>query len=129
MNRRTLLAMSAFAAGCGRTKSLYFGRTAPPRRQRLVMAIGAGPGTLDPGLSWDIWEPYAIRALFEGLTGYHPRTLEPIAALATHYETDPDQPQFTFYLRGHRKPRGLRLGGNRSPCRPTPSAWSDGRAI
>src|SRR4030095_16788303 len=78
MNRSTLLVMAAFAAGCGRTNSRYFGRTTPPRRQRLVMAIVAGPSTLDPGLSWDIYEPYAIRALFEGLTNYHPQTLEPV---------------------------------------------------
>ena len=52
MKRRTLLAMSAFAAGCGRTRACI-SETAPPRRQRLVMAIGAGPGTLDPGVSWE----------------------------------------------------------------------------
>ena len=129
MKRRALLAMSALAAGCSRTTSAYFGRTTPPRRQRLVMAIGAGPGTLDPGPSWDIWEPYPIRALFEGLTAYHPRTLEPIAALATHYETDTDFTRYSFYLRGHRNPRGLPLAGGPPGRAVGPARWSDGKAI
>ena len=129
MNRRTLLVMAAFAAGCGRTNSRYFGRTTPPRRQRLVMAIVAGPSTLDPGLSWDIYEPYAIRALFEGLTNYHPQTLEPVGALATHYQTDPDQTQFTFYLRGHRSPRGRQLAGSLPDRLVPPARWSDGTVI
>lgn len=127
MNRRALLAMSTVAVGCGGSSGRYFGRTAPPRRQRLVMAIGAAPGTLDPGQSWDIWEPYAVRALFQGLTDYHPRTLEPIAALATHYEASPDLTQFTFYLRGHRNPRGRPLAGN--PGTSKPAIWSDGTTI
>jgi len=93
------------------------------------MAIGAGPGTLDPGLSWDIREPYAIRALFEGLTNYHQSTLEPIAGLATHYESNSDQTQFTFYLRGHRTSRGLPLAGNPRDRFNSPALWSDGRII
>jgi ABC-type oligopeptide transport system substrate-binding subunit len=121
--------MGVFAAGCNRSDNRYFGKTTPPQKQRLVMAIGAGPGTLDPGLSWDIWEPYAIRALFEGLTGYQPRTLEPIAALATHYEANPDWARFTFYLRGHPSPRGSPLPGGPPVHRSNPALWSDGREI
>jgi ABC-type oligopeptide transport system substrate-binding subunit len=129
MKRRTLLAMSAVAAGCGRRSSGYFGRTTPPRTQRLTMAIGAGPGTLDPAESWDIWEPYVIRSLFEGLTDYHPQTLEPIAALATHFEVNPDQTQFTFYLRGHRNPLGINLPGAPPDGLTAPARWSDGQII
>src|ERR1051325_4237195 len=98
MTRRTLLGLAAMTAGCGHSATRYFGRAVSPERQRLVMAIGAGPGTLDPALSWDIWEPYAIRALFEGLTGYHQTTLEPVAALAPPYDSRPDHTQFHFYL-------------------------------
>ena len=72
MKRRTVVGMSALAVGCSRVKRRYFGANVPPQQQTLTMAIGANPGTLDPGESWDIWEPYLIRALFEGLTDYQP---------------------------------------------------------
>ena len=92
------------------------------------MAIGSRPATLDPAESWDLWEPYAIRSLFEGLTDCRPQTLEPIAALATHYKVNPDQTQFTFYLRGHGNPRGTALPG--APLdRVAAPAWSDGQII
>jgi len=129
MTRRTLLGLTAMSAGCGHSGSRYFGRAASPGKQRLVMAIGAGPGTLDPGLSWDIWEPYAIRALFEGLIGYHQTTLEPVAALATHYERNSDHTQFTFYLRGHRRPGGMPLPGSAPERFTDPALWSDGKGI
>jgi oligopeptide transport system substrate-binding protein len=129
MKRRTLLAMSAVAAACGRRSSKYFGRTMPPQTQRLIMAIGSGPATLDPGASWDLWEPYAIRSLFEGLTDYHSQTLEPIAALATHYEVNQDQTQFNFYLRGHRNPQGIILRGAPPEKVSAPARWSDGEII
>jgi len=93
------------------------------------MAIGAGPETLDPGLSWDLWEPYALRALFKGLTDYHPKTLEPVAALATRYETNSDFTRFIFYLRGHSKPRGLPLAGGPRDGSVNPARWSDGNII
>jgi hypothetical protein len=47
--------------------------------------------------------------LFEGLTSFHPYTLESTAALATHYETSQDGTRLTFYLRGHPRPRGRRF--------------------
>jgi len=129
MTRRTLLGLSALTAACGQSTGRYFGRAVPPRKQRLVMAIGAGPGTLDPGLSWDIWEPYAIRALFEGLTGYHETTLEPVAALATHYDRNSNHTQFTFYLRGHRRLGRTPLTGNPPDRFTDPALWSDGKVI
>jgi ABC-type oligopeptide transport system substrate-binding subunit len=129
MKRRTLLAMSALAAGCGRKHGPQFGKVIPPASQQVVMAIGAAVATLDPGPSWDIWEPYAIRSLFEGLTDYHPTTLEPIAAIATHYQANSDGTQFTFYLRGHRNPRGSPLDGLSDGGQFDPAKWSDGKTI
>src|ERR1051325_7471270 len=129
MTRRTLLGLAAMTAGCGHSATRYFGRAVSPERQRLVMAIGAGPGTLDPALSVDIWGPYAIRALFEGLTGYHQTTLEPVAALATHYEQNSDHTRFTFYLRGYRRPGGMPLPGSVPDRFTDPALWSDGKVI
>ena len=90
-----------------------------------------------------------INALFEGLTKMHPVTLEPLAGLATHYESNPDRTRFTFYLRGHPSPRGIRLPnsdtlreeyragkltedlsrGRVAPSDALPARWSDGVVI
>jgi ABC-type oligopeptide transport system substrate-binding subunit len=129
VKRRTVVGMSALAVGCSRVKRRYFGLNVPPQQQTLTMAIGANPGTLDPGESWDIWEPYPIRALFEGLTDYQPVTLEATAALATHFETAPDFTRFTFYLRGHPSPRGVRLPGDVSTGGSGAANWSDEQTI
>jgi ABC-type oligopeptide transport system substrate-binding subunit len=63
-----------------------------------------------------------------------------MAALATHFEASPEQDQFTFYLRGHPAPRGVRLpdsdtlpdeftrGQSAAPAA-IPARWSDGRPI
>ena len=81
-----------------------------------------------------------IPALLEGLTQYHPRLPQPMAALATHYEASADATSFTFYLRGHPAPQGTALPGadtlpdeftrgRRSAPNHIPARWSDGRAI
>ena len=80
---------------------------------------------------------------------YHPKTHDPMAALATHYETNADNTQFTFYLRGHASPRGIKLPntdtlrqeyeagkleedfsrGHVAPPDNIPARWSDGTTI
>jgi oligopeptide transport system substrate-binding protein len=137
------------ATGCGSSEEPYFGRTDPPREQRLVFLNGDEPGSLDPGMHPNGREMPIINALFEGLTKWHPVTLEPMAGLATHYETNPDRSRFTFYLRGHPAPRGVRLPntdtlaeayragrlmedlsrGRAAPSDALPARWSDGVVI
>ena len=140
--RRTFLAGGPLAlAGCGGKENPYFGKTTPPSGQRLVFQIIGEPETLDPTRTsggpgeWNI-----LPALFEGLVTPHPETAEPMAGLATHYESSPDHTRFTFYLRGHASPRGVRLpdtydlpprfSGDRNAPRGTkPARWSDGTVI
>src|SRR5262249_24241472 len=150
MTRRSLLtAVPAMLAACGRGDGAYFGRTEPPRTQRLVYLIGAEPGTLDPAMSPDLWEGYIVHALFEGLTTFHPQMTRAMAALATHYEVSPDGLLYTLYLRGHPAPRGERLPntstlrdeyltgrlgedyarGRPAPPDHMPARWSDGTII
>ncbi|MFN0101161.1 MAG: peptide ABC transporter substrate-binding protein [Bryobacteraceae bacterium] len=129
MNRRAVIAAAPLAlAGCGQAGATYFGRTEPPRSQRLVYLLDADVTTLDPVLSASYAEAYIIHALFEGLTSLDPATGAPRAALATHFEMMPDRLRYTFYLRGHRSPRGTAL----SPVPSLPAAaarWSDGSVI
>jgi len=91
---------------CKRAADPYFGRTTPPDRQRLCYVLGAEPDSLDPAYYSGGFEGYVMQALFEGLVSYHPQTLQPMAALATHFEAVADPSQLTFWLRGHPHPRG-----------------------
>jgi oligopeptide transport system substrate-binding protein len=143
------LATTLGATGCGSSEGPYFGRTDPPGEQRLVFLNNGEPDSLDPGLHPGGREMPIINALFEGLTKMHPVTLEPLAGLATHYESNPDRTRFTFYLRGHPSPRGIRLPntdtlreeyragkltedlsrGRVAPSDALPARWSDGVVI
>ncbi len=138
--REFLLGGPLALAGCARTRSEYFGDTAPPTARRLVFESGSEAGSLDPAKCITDVETYVQPALFEGLTGLHPVTSEPIAALATHYEMKQSGAQFSFYLRGHSAPRGLRLPDTselpEQYCRGRAAApdriaalWSDGTKI
>jgi ABC-type oligopeptide transport system substrate-binding subunit len=141
IGRRELLGIgSAALASCARYDGAYVGSTMRPRTARLVHTLAGEPDTLDPAKSSGGYEFYVIPAMFEGLTQYHPRLPKPMAALATHYEASPEQDQFTFYLRGHPAPRGIRLpdagnlpteftrGQKSAPCG-IAARWSDGTII
>jgi oligopeptide transport system substrate-binding protein len=137
LSRRSLLALGPLAiASCARGGE-YFGNTEPSHSQRLVYQIGAEPETLDPAISQAGSEIYIIPSLFEGLLTLDPSTQEPLAGIATHYEISSDHKQFTFYLRGHSRPHGIRLskpgqelsrGAASRPDR-QPARWSDGTFV
>ena len=141
ISRRALFAVAPLAVtNCRKPEEAYFGKTNPPRGQRLVYLISAEPATLDPAKSADLWESYIVHSLFEGLTTLHPVTAEPMAGLATHVQVTSDGIRHTFFLRGQAEPRGRRLPDTgdlpREFCRgPTtrsgkePARWSDGRPI
>ena len=140
VTRRTIYAGGLLLAGCKTAASAYFGKTEPPSEQRLIYIVGGEPAALDPTTgSWG-WDAYIVPAMFEGLTNYHPAGGPPLAALATHYEVNGDHTKFTFYLRGHDRPRGMKLAntdtlpedfsrGRRAPDDRIPARWSDGRII
>jgi ABC-type oligopeptide transport system substrate-binding subunit len=125
-SRRSMLATPLALAGCA-SSSDYFGKAKTPRFQRLVFQLGAEPDTLDPAMSQAGSEEFILPSLFEGLLTLHPTTNKPVAAIATHYDSDSRQTRFTFYLRGHAQPAGIRLEGG--PASSMPARWSDGRII
>ena len=137
--RMLLVAGPAALASCGH-EGPYFGTKAPPAGQRLVYANGNEPDVVDPGTYAGGTEMRIINALFDGLTKFHPTTLEPLAGLATHYEANGGSTRFRFYLRGHSRPRGIRFAntddlptefsrGHRAPPDNVPARWSDGALI
>jgi oligopeptide transport system substrate-binding protein len=141
IDRRTFVGLGATGLiSCAQSRSEYFGSTVPASSRKLVHSLLAEPATLDPAKSGEDLESYVIPALFEGLTGYHPQRPEPMGALATHYETSPEQDRFTFYLRGHPAPSGVRLptgdslpaeftNGKKTAPDAIPVCWSDGRRL
>jgi ABC-type oligopeptide transport system substrate-binding subunit len=150
ISRRTLLTAGPLAlAACETAHGAYFGKTDPPSSQRLIYLIGSEPATLDPGKITGGYGSFVVESLFEGLTNFHPTTAQPMAALATHYDVNADFTQFTFYLRGHHSPGGVKLAntdtlrdeyrsgmlnqdfsrGHTAPPDTVPARWSDGTVI
>lgn len=75
----------------------------------LYLGGGSEPESIDPGKSYDGPGIDVTRELFEGLTRYHPETLEPIPGLAERWEVGEGGRRYLFHLREAR--------------------WSDGRPI
>src|SRR5215467_6614185 len=98
--RREVLALGAGSLiSCAPSQGGYFANTAPPHSRVLVHTLPVEPESLDPALSTGSSEFWVVPALLEGLTQYHPRLPQPMAALATHYEVSANASRFTFYLR------------------------------
>lgn len=76
----------------------------------LRIHIESEPRTLDPAQATGHREHFIMQGLFEGLTRYHPETLEPLPGAAQKWEVSPDGKRYTFYLRKDAK-------------------WSDGKPL
>ncbi|HEY0004612.1 MAG TPA: peptide ABC transporter substrate-binding protein [Pyrinomonadaceae bacterium] len=99
-----LLLMLSFAlsgGGCflDHEPEPYYGRVVAPRAQEFRWSDGGLPQTFDPALAAVPPDTDAVRALFEGLTDYDPKTLAPVPAVAARWEASPDGREWTFYLR------------------------------
>ncbi|MCA1576118.1 MAG: peptide ABC transporter substrate-binding protein [Acidobacteria bacterium] len=77
----------------------FYGKSVPPRAQEFRWSDGGLPRTFDPAFAAAPPDTDAVRALFEGLTDYDPRTLAPIPAVATRWESSHEGRVWTFYLR------------------------------
>src|SRR5688572_9179343 len=93
------VACTSLSCAVGASNEIYFGKTVPPERNILRYVTGEEPETLDPAISDGQPEARIYMALYEGLVEYHPKTLAPIPALATHWRANDDSSEFTFYLR------------------------------
>jgi oligopeptide transport system substrate-binding protein len=78
---------------------LYYGRVAAPRAQEFRWSDGGLPQTFDPALAAAPPDTDAVRAIFEGLTEYDPKTLTPVPGVAARWESSPDGREWTFHLR------------------------------
>src|ERR671918_1857468 len=96
-----LLILCLAHSGCftGEEPSTYYGKVVPPRSQEFRWSNGGLPQTFDPAFAAAPPDTDAVRALFEGLTDYDPKTLAPVPAVATRWESSGDGRVWTFYLR------------------------------
>src|SRR5687767_7250787 len=95
------LAFCLTHTGCftGNEPSSFYGKVVPPRSQEFRWSNGGLPQTFDPAFAAAPPDTDAVRALFEGLTDYDPRTLAPVPAVATRWESSDEGRVWTFYLR------------------------------
>lgn len=97
----SLLALSLVDFGClsSTTPATYYGTVKVPQTQAFRWSDGGLPQTFDPAFAAAAPDTDVVRALFEGLTEYDPKTLEPVPAVARRWESTSDKKQWTFYLR------------------------------
>ena len=96
-----LAALMLSHAGCFLDEKLepYYGRVVVPRDQEFHWSDGGLPQTFDPAFAAAPPDTDLVRAIFEGLTDYDPRTLTPVPAVATRWEQSSGGRVWTFYLR------------------------------
>lgn len=97
-----LLILCLTHSGCfsGEEPTPYYGgNIVVPRTQEFRWSDGGLPQTFDPAFAAAPPDTDAVRALFEGLTDYDPKTLAPVPAVATRWESSADGRVWTFYLR------------------------------
>jgi ABC-type oligopeptide transport system substrate-binding subunit len=96
-----LLALMLSHAGCFLDEKLepYYGRVVVPSSQDFRWSDGGLPQTFDPAFAAAPPDTDLVRAIFEGLTDYDPRSLTPVPAVATRWEPSNGGRVWTFYLR------------------------------
>jgi peptide/nickel transport system substrate-binding protein/oligopeptide transport system substrate-binding protein len=68
-------------------------------RKQLTVVFSKGEVELDFRKSFLASEAQIFTAIYEGLFSYHPRSLEPVPALAERWELSEDKKQWTFTIR------------------------------
>jgi oligopeptide transport system substrate-binding protein len=96
-----LVVISLTGGGCFLDHDVepYYGRAVAPRAQEFRWSDGGLPQVFDPALAAVPPDTDAVRALYEGLTEYDPKTLAPTPGVAARWESSPDAREWTFHLR------------------------------
>ncbi len=97
----TAILISSIAISCTTSASNpnFWGKVKAPKENALYYVSGAEPESIDPQQSTSQPDARIHLALFEGLVEYHPKTMEPIPAIAEKWESNTDNTGFTFHLR------------------------------
>lgn len=96
-----LLIVMAFTGGCFLDHEVepYYGKANAPKAQEFRWSDGGLPQVFDPALAAVPPDTDAVRAMFEGLTEYDPKTLAPVPGVAMRWESSENNLVWTFYLR------------------------------
>ncbi|MEP6568137.1 MAG: peptide ABC transporter substrate-binding protein [Acidobacteriota bacterium] len=96
-----LLASMLSHGGCllNEKPQRYYGRIAVPNSQTFNWSDGGLPQTFDPAFAATPPDTDLVRAIFEGLTDYDPRSLTPVPGVAWRWEASNAGRVWTFYLR------------------------------
>lgn len=96
-----LIVMSLTGGGCFLDHEVepYYGRLITPRAQEFRWSDGGLPQVFDPALAAAAPDTDAVRAIYEGLTEYDPKTLAPVPGVAARWESSADYREWTFHLR------------------------------
>jgi oligopeptide transport system substrate-binding protein len=97
----SILLIISLTSGCFLDHEVepFYGRVHVPRAQEFRWSNGGLPQTFDPALAAAPPETDVIRAMFEGLTDYDSKTLEPVPAVAERWDATADNREWTFHLR------------------------------
>jgi oligopeptide transport system substrate-binding protein len=94
------IALSLLVSSCASTaRSRYFGATQPPQENVLRYISGSEPESLDPQVPTGQPEARVLMSIYDGLVEYHPKTMDPIPALAESWQISSDGTEFLFNLR------------------------------
>src|SRR5438034_6011313 len=100
----TLFVVCSFLGGCSTAaKSRYFGQTSAPTNNIMRYVSGGEIESLDPPITNSQPDARILIALFDGLVEYHPKTMEPIPAIAESWEISSDGTEYVFHLRKNAK--------------------------
>src|SRR5215213_2942852 len=95
-----LVILSLFISSCSSSAdNRYWGKTVAPKDNVLRYISGSEPESLDPQLGTGQPEARIYMALYDGLVEYHPKTMEPIPAVAESWELNQDGTEYIFHLR------------------------------
>ncbi len=94
----SLLSVSCSQLEKPRTQPFY-AQTAPPQKKEFRWSNGKMPKSFDPALASAPPETDIVRAVYEGLTDTHGKTLQPVPAIALEWKSSEDFKTWTFVLR------------------------------
>ncbi len=99
-----IVVLASFLISCTtQATSRYWGQTKAPTEQVMRYVSGSEPESLDPQVPTGQPEARVLMAFYDGLVEYHPKTMDPIPAIAESWEPSPDGTEYTFHLRKNAK--------------------------
>lgn len=81
----------------------FYGKTEAPKENVMKYISGSEPESLDPQVPTGQPEARVLMSMYDGLLEYHPKTMEPMPAIAESWETSKDGMEYLFHLRKNAK--------------------------